>query len=60
MQPLAIEGKMLFFKTFASSKIVHLALVKNVPSSTITHLEKIQKQIIWENGNPKLKHAKED
>ena len=60
MRQLAIEGKILFYKTFASSKVEHLALVKNVPSSTIAQLEKIQKQFIWKNGNPKLKHSKED
>ena len=60
MRQLAIEGKILFYKTFASSKVEHLALVKKVPSSTIAQLEKIQKQFIWKNGNPKLKHSKED
>ena len=49
MRQLAIEGKILFSKTFASSKVEHLA-----------QLEKIQKQFIWKNGNPKLKHSKED
>ena len=29
--------------------------MKDVPSSTIAQLEKIQKQFIWKNGNPKLK-----
>ena len=53
MRQLAIEGKILFYKTFASSKVEHLALVKKVPSSTIAQLEKIQKQFIWKNGNPK-------
>ena len=57
MRQLTIEGKILIFKTLAISKIVHLALVKDVPSSTIAQLEKIQKQFIWKNGNPKLKHT---
>ena len=43
-----IEGKILIFETLAISKVVHLALVKEVPSSTIAQLEKkIQKQFIW-------------
>ena len=29
--------------------------MKDVPSSAIAQLEKIQKQFIWKNGNPKLK-----
>ena len=57
MRQLTIEGKVLIFKTLAISKIVHLALVKDVPSSTIAQLEKIQKQFIWKNGNSKLKHT---
>ena len=40
----------------AISKVVHLALAKDAPCSTIPQLEKIQKQFIWKNGNPKLKH----
>ena len=35
-------------------KIVHLALVKDTPSSEIAQLEK-KKEFIWKNGNPKLK-----
>ena len=57
MRELTIEGKISIFKTLAISKIVHLALVKDVPSKTIAQLEKIQKQFIWKNGNPKLKHT---
>ena len=57
IRQLTIEGKILIFKTLAISKIVHFALVKDVPFSTIAQLEKIQKQFIWKNGNPKLKHT---
>ena len=38
MQQLTIEGKILIFKTLATSKVVHLALVKDVPTSTIALL----------------------
>ena len=55
MWQLIIEGKISVFKTLVISKFVHLALVKDVPSSTIAQLENIQKQFIWKNGNPKLK-----
>ena len=57
MRQLTSEGKILVFKTLAISKVVHLALVKDVPSSTIAQLEKMQKQFIWKIGNPKLKHT---
>ena len=57
MWHLTLEDNTLIFKTFAISKVVHLALVNNVPSSAIVQLEKTQKQFIWKNGNPKLKHA---
>ena len=35
---LSIEGKITVFKTLAISKIVHLALVKVIPVSTILEL----------------------
>ena len=31
--------------------------MKDVPSSTIAQLDKTQKQFIWKNKNPKLKHT---
>ena len=55
MWQLTLEAKILFFKTLAISKIVHPALVKDVPSNAIAQLVKIQKQLIWKNGSPKLK-----
>ena len=51
MRQLTIKGKTIL------SRVVHLVLVKNVPSNTIAQLEKIQKQFIWKKGNPKLKHT---
>ena len=57
IRQLTIEGKILTFNISSKSKVVHLALVKYVPLSTIVQLEKIEKQFIWKNGNPKLKHT---
>ena len=37
------------------SKIVHLALAKTIPISTIAELDKIKKHFIWKNSNPKIK-----
>ena len=51
IQQLIIEGKILIFKTPATSKVVHFALVKDVPSSAIAQLEKIQKKFISKIGN---------
>ena len=57
MLQLTIEDKILIFRTLAISKILYLPLVKDVPSSTIGRLDKIQKQFIWKNGNPELKQT---
>ena len=59
MRQLKIESKISIFKTLALSRVVHVASmkVKDVPSSTIPQLEKIQKLFTWKNGNHKLKHA---
>ena len=35
MRDLRLEGKVTIFKSLAISKIVHLALVTNIPVSTI-------------------------
>ena len=43
MRQTTIESKTLMFKTLDISKIVHLDLVKDVPSSTIAQLEKYKR-----------------
>ena len=53
MRNLSIAGKNTVFKKIIS-KIVHLALVKVVPISTILELDEIKKHFIWRNGNPKI------
>ena len=57
MQNLTSEGKVTVFKALAISKIVHLALITNIPASTMKESNKIQKQFIWKNENPKIKHT---
>ena len=42
IRELTVEGKILIFKTSVISKIVHLALVKDAPSSKIAKLQKMQ------------------
>ena len=55
LRNLSIEGKIVVFKTLAISKIIHLALVTTVPSTTIALLNKIQQEFIWSKKNPKIK-----
>ena len=55
MRNLSIAGKIIIFKIFAISEIVHLALVKVIPNSVILEFNKIKKYFIWKNGNPEIK-----
>ena len=54
---LNLEGKITVFKSLALSKIIHLALVKTIPNTTIEELNKIQKNFIWNNSKPKIKNC---
>ena len=54
---LSLEGKITVFKSFALSKITHLALVKTIPPSIIDQLNKTQKNFIWNGLNPKIKNS---
>ena len=47
MRNLSLLGKITIFKTLALSKMIHLALVTNVPTATIELLSKIQKELLW-------------
>ena len=44
---LTVQGKITIFKTLAISKVIHLALVTNVPLVIIVQLNEIQKDFIW-------------
>ena len=55
MRNLTFEGKITIFKTLAISKIIHLASVKVLPNSTITELNRIHKEFIWNHKRPKIK-----
>ena len=46
---------MTVFKTLAISTIIHLASVTVLPNSTITQLNKIHKEFIWNHKKPKIK-----
>ena len=49
-------GKIIIFKTLAYSKIIHLALVTNVPIATTELLSKIQKEFLWGKNESKIRH----
>ena len=55
MRNLALEGRVTVFKALAMSKIVHLALITNIPTSTKKGLNKLLREFIWKNKNPKIK-----
>ena len=57
MRKLTIEGKITVFKSLAISKIIHLALITSVHSSTVKQLNKIQQHFIWGGKSSKIKHS---
>ena len=56
MRTLSIEGKLNIFKALAISKIVHLAMVIDVPSDVVQILVKMQDTFLW-GDKPKIKHS---
>ena len=54
---LIVQGKITIFKTLAISKVIHLVLVRNVPQAIIDQLNKIQKDFIWNQKDPKIRHS---
>ena len=54
MRQLAIEERIVIFKTLAISKIVYLPLLSNT-TNIIDELEKVQKKFIWNNSTAKIK-----
>ena len=54
---LTVQGKITIFKTLAISKVIHLALVTNIPQVIIDQLNKIQKDFNWNRKHPKIRHS---
>ena len=54
MQHFTLEGKIIVFKTLATSKIVFLTLVSKVPTEIVNELEKI-KTFLWPS-KPKIEN----
>ena len=57
LRNLSIEGRIVVFKSLAISKLTHLALVTEIPTSTINLLTKIQMEFIWEGKTRNIKSS---
>ena len=57
LRNLTIEGRIVVFKSLAISKLIHLALVTEIPTTTINLLTKIQMEFIWKGKNLKIKNS---
>ena len=55
MRNIALEGKIITFKTLALSKILYLILITSFSEQLIEEIQKIQKAFIWNNLIPKIK-----
>ena len=55
LRNLSIEGRIVAFKSLAISKLTHLALVTEIPTSTIHLLTKRQMEFIWKGKTPNIK-----
>ena len=53
---LALEDKLIIFKTLALSKITFLSQVLVIPNQIIDALQQIQKFFLWNSVSPKVKH----
>ena len=57
LRNLTIEGRILVFKSLAISKLIHLVLVTEIPTSIINLLTKKQMEFTWKGKNPKIKNS---
>ena len=57
LRNLSIEGRIVVFKSSTISKLTHLALVTEIPTSTINLLTKIQMEFIWKGKTPNIKSS---
>ena len=56
MRNVTLEGITIIFKTLVLSKIVHLTIITSFLKQLIEEVQKIQKDFIWNNLTPKIKH----
>ena len=57
LRKLSIERRIVAFKSLAISKLTHLALVPEIPTSTINLLTKTQMEFIWKGKTPNVKSS---
>ena len=58
LRNLTIDGRrIVVFKSLAISKLIRLALVTEISTTTINLLTKIQMEFIWKGKNPKIKNS---
>ena len=57
MRSLSLLGRVQIFKTFAIYKLNYLASISNIPKPVVNQLTIMQKQFIWNNKPPKIKHS---
>ena len=55
LRNLTIEGRIVVIKSLVILKLIHLALVTEIPTLTINLLTKIQMEFIWKGKNLKIK-----
>ena len=60
LRNLAIEGRIVVFKSLVFSKLIHLALVTEIPTTAINLLTKIQMEFIWKGKIPNIKNCTSD
>ena len=56
LRNLTIEGRIVVFKSLAISKLIRLALVIEIPTSTVNLLTKMQIGFIWKGKYQKIKN----
>ena len=56
MRNITLEGKIVMVKTLAVSKIIYLTLITSFSKQLIEEIRIIQKDFIWNNLTPKIKH----
>ena len=56
MRNITVDWKIIIFKTLTLSKIVHLTLITLFSKQLIDEMQKILKDFIWNNQNPRIKH----
>ena len=57
LRSLSLAGKILVFDTLALSKLIEVATMIAPPKQFIDEANRVQKEFIWDNKCPKIKHC---